>query len=223
MIRTLIRMASVLSLLVLAPVLAWADGTAETSVKVEEITGQQNKVPGDIDQTITNNKMRAETGSKSKYSLSSQLSYIGGSIEKPLAEDRPNIAGARGTTDAALLGGQVSVKYNVSTGQSLMAGVGVRWISPLQGSNVPKGYRGNKVDADNPYLVYQNLYKWSGVQSALQVSPTVYTNSNLVKDGYVATLAVSQNNIYEIGGTGLSLGLYLLAQTGYFDNNSVDA
>jgi hypothetical protein len=202
-----------------------ADDTSQTSVKIDDVSAQPSTVPGDdIDQTITNNKMRAETGSKSKYSFASQMNYYGGSINAPLAGDRPNIAGATGTTDASLLGGQVSGKYNLSSSTSVLAGVGMRWISPLQGSTVPQGYTGNKVDVDNPYIVYQYLYKWSGIQSALQLQPTFYTNSNLVNTyGYVGTFAISQNNIYEVGHSGVSLGLYLLAQTGYFDNNSETA
>jgi hypothetical protein len=218
------KFIAALALVVGVPFAAHADDTTEinqNAIKIDDVNGQKNTTPGsDIDETITNNKMRAETGSKSRYSISSQLNYIGGSVDKPLAEDRPNIAGATGTTDAALIGGQISGKYNISSSQSLLAGVGVRWISPLQGSGTPKGYDGRKVDADNPYVVYQKLYKWSGVQSALQLQPTFFTNSNLVADGYVSTLALSQNNIFEIGHSGLSLGLYLMAQTGYYNNNS---
>jgi hypothetical protein len=200
-----------------------AQDNNENSIKASDVTGEKNVTPGsDIDDTITNKKMRAETGSKSKYSISSQLNYIGGSIESPLSEDRPNIAGANGTTDASLIGGQISGKYNLSSSNSLMAGVGVRWISPLQGSSMPKGYQGDKVDADNPYLIYQHLYKWKGVQSALQINPTFYTQSNLVAQGYLASLAVAQNNIYEIGHSGLSLGLYLLAQGAVYDKNGAD-
>ena len=224
MFKNLFSLVAVASFLSLMPFTAMAEGTNETSAKIEDVNGQKNVVPGDdIDETITNKKMRAETGSKSKYSFSSQLNYIGGSIDKPFAADRPNIAGMTGTTDAALLGGQLSGKYNISSSKSLLAGVGVRWISPLQGSSVPSGYTGKKVDADNPYLIYQYLYKWAGVQSAMQISPTFYTDSNLVNDGYVTTLAISQNNIYEIGHSGLSLGLYLLAQTGYYNKNTPQA
>jgi len=198
-----------------------AQDANESSIKASDVTGEKNTTPGqDIDETITNKKMRAETGSKSKWSISSQLNYIGGSIEKPLSEDRPNIAGANGTTDASLIGGQVSGKYNLSSSNSLMAGVGVRWISPFQAK--PSGYQGDRVDADNPYLIYQHLYKWKGIQSALQINPVFYTQSNLRAQGWLASVAVAQNNIYEIGHSGVSLGLYLLAQGAVFDKNGAD-
>ena len=218
MIMNLCKIAAALTLIGLMPWTAFAEESSETSLKIE---GQKNTTSGeDIDQTITNNKMRAETGSKSKFSFSSQLNYIGGTVNAPLEAIRPDISGATGTTDVALFGGQISGKFNISPAQSLMAGLGVRWITPLQGSTVPDGYEGKKVDGDNPYLIYQYLYKWSGIQSAMQFQPTYYTNSNLINQGYVATFALSQNNIYEVGHSGLSLGLYLLAQTGYYNNNS---
>lgn len=171
-----------------------------------------NTTPGqDVDELITNKKMRAESGSKSRWSLSSELSYDGGSLEKPLAEDRPNIAGATGTTTKALLGGSVSTKYNINTRDSLSAGVGVRWIAPLT-TDKPKNYNGDRVDAQNPFITYQHFYKWSGIQSVFQLQPQAYTNSNQTNLGYVAALTAAQNNIYELGQSGVSLGLYLFAQ-----------
>lgn len=193
----------------------------QSSLKSSDLT-EQNKTPGqDIDEVITNNKMRAESGSKSRWSISSDLSYNGGSIEKPLAEDRPNIAGATGTTDKASLVGSVATKVNLNSKHSLAAGIGLRWITPFA-VNGPRNYNGDRFDADNPYLTYQYLYRWSGIQSVLQVTPTVYTNSNLKRLGYEAGVTVSQNNIYEVGTTGLSVGLFTAIQgSAYSKNGSV--
>lgn len=208
--------------------LGWTAGAEETNenrVSAQDVKEKKNVTPGnDIDETITNNLMRAETGSKDRYSFSSQLYYNGGSVESPLSINRPNIAAMTATTDTALLGGQVSGKYNINPADSVQVGVGVRWIAPLQGSQMPDKsvYDGNKVDADNPYLIYQHLYKWWGIQSALQFQPTYYTQSNLTHQGYVSQFWLDQNNIYEIGSTGLSLGLYLLVGTGVYNNNSPD-
>jgi hypothetical protein len=179
--------------------------TNESTLKTEDLK-EKNKTPGaDVDDLITNAKMRAESGSKSKWSISSALSYNAGSVEKPFADSRPNIVGATGQTDYAALKGEVSGKYNLSAKHSLSAGVGVRWITPLA-SKKPTGFSGDKFDADNPYMIYQYLYKWAGIQSVLQVQPYVMTNSDLVKHGFQTQTVVSQNNIYEIGK--LSVGLY---------------
>lgn len=208
-------MLSILALVGASTVSAFAAETGEvggqTKMSVEEANGAGNKTPGqDVDDLITNNKLRAETGSKSRWSVNSAFSYSGGSIEKPLAEDRPNIAAATGTVSKAWIDGSVATKYNINTTNSLSAGVGLRWITPLNGK--PHDYQGDRFDVQNPYVTYQNLYKWSGIQSVFQATPTFYTNSNLVKEGYVSSLAVSQDNIYEVGHSGLSVGLYLWAQ-----------
>ena len=167
----------------------------------------------DIDEIITNNKMRAQTGSKSKYSISNSFSYAGGSLEDPLGSVRPNISGATGSTDVALLSGGIGLRYALSVQNALYANVGVRWITPLAGLQKPANYNGDKWDADNPGISFQHVYRWGKVQSALQASETFFTNSNLLRLGFLTSWGVSQNNVVEIGNTGLSFGL--TASAGY--------
>lgn len=182
----------------------WAQESSK--IKIDEVKEDRNSTPGeDVDDVITNNLLRAESGSKSRWSLASALTYNGGSLESPLAEDRPNIAKSTGTIDKSLLDGQVSVKYNLNTRNSFLLGVGLRWIAPLT-SHGPRNYEGDRFDADNPYLTYQYLYKWSGIQSVLQIQALAFTNANLVREGYVGQLQFDQENMYEIGSSGLSIG-----------------
>lgn len=192
---------------------------SESRIKTDDVKEikNKNKTPGqDVDELITNNLLRAQTGSKSRWSLSSNLDYSGGSIQKPLAEDRPNIASTTGDTPKASINGTISGKYNISAVNSLSAGVGVRWIAPLS-TGSPKNYNGDRVDAVNPMLTFQHLYKWSGIQSVLAVEPIYYTESNLVKQGYEYLLYVSQDNVLEIGHSGLSLGVSVSGQFGTFN------
>lgn len=176
----------------------------------------------DVDAIITNKRMRAETGSKSKFSLASSLSYSAGSVRTPFSNERPNLSAATGTTDVSALGGSLSLKYGLNTQSALFAGVGLRWLSPLYGQT-PVGYNGNKFDVDNPYVNYQYLYRWAGIQSALTLNQTFYTNTNLTRGGYVTSWSVSQNNVYDIGTTGLTFGVNVYANLGYFDNHSPGA
>ena len=79
-----------------------ADGaeveTKTTTMKIEDAkpaTATNKPAQGpDADEIITNKKMRAESGSKSKWSIGSALSYSGGTIETPLNEKRPEIGRA---------------------------------------------------------------------------------------------------------------------------------
>lgn len=186
-------------------------------VKAEELV-QDAEESEDVDVMITNKQLRAESGSKSLWSLGSSFGYSGGSLRKPFDEDRPNIANTTATTDKALLDGHVEVKYNLVVRHSLSAGIGMRWIAPLAKSG-PKDYDGTHMDLANPYLGYQFLYNVGGMQSVLSAQSTFYTESNLVRLGYVSSLLVNQDSVFEIGETGLSIGFSVWGQYGFYNKS----
>jgi hypothetical protein len=200
-----------------------ASEDSSNKVKMQDVKVNGNAPVGeDVDTIITNKKMRAETGSKSKYSISMGVNYSGGSLDKPFDDHRPNIANGTGATDVASLGGSISGKYALSTTTALLAGAGMRWITPLEGSK-PSNFNGDKFDADNPYFIYQYLYRWLNLQSAVQAQVTYFTASNLVNEGYVGTFGLSQTSIYEFGHSGLSIGAQAYTGLGYFNNDTPKA
>ena len=168
----------------------------------------------DIDQLITNNYARAQSGSKSRYSFRGKVNYYGGTINQPFAEIRPNIGGAAGTTNFSLIGGELSGKYLIDTKKSLAAGVGFRYLTPFKGLKAPvkdgqgKPYGGDKLDADNPYVYYQYLTNWSGVQAIFGVQPTVITRSDLVNKLHSLVDGLFTGTfIKELGKSGVSIAL----------------
>ncbi len=189
----------------------------------QEATTTTDSASGaDTDAIITNIKMRTESGSKSRYSLAFALGYNTGSLEKPFDEKRPNLSGQAGNTDFTSLTGSVSGKYTLDPQRSFFGGVGVRWIVPSQ-MEKPAGYTGDKVDADNPFVRYQYLYRWLGVQASLGVTQTVFTASDLQKNGYVTQTGISQYNAYDFGGSQFSVGFIPYLNLGFFDKNSAAA
>lgn len=176
----------------------------------------QSRRANDVDNIITNKLLRAESGSTSIWSVGTSLEYAGGNLRKPLSEDRPNIASTTATTDKAFLDGQADVKYNISSQHSLSAGIGVRWITPFS-SERPRGYDGKRVDVANPFLNYQLLYNLGGLQSVLQVQPTIYTESNLTRLGYHSSLLVNQDSVIELGDSGFTVGFSVWAQYVRYD------
>ena len=50
---------------------------SQSALRIEEVSDSANKVPGDIDTEITNAKIRTDSGSKSRFSLSSVTQYTG--------------------------------------------------------------------------------------------------------------------------------------------------
>jgi hypothetical protein len=176
----------------------------------------------DADLVITNRKMRAESGSKSRFSVASSLEYSAGTLDRPLASTRPNIRAATGTTDVARLAGTIGVKYSLNSTDALRLGIGIRWITPFEGGT-PTGYNGSETDADNPVLTYQKMFRWlGGVQTVLQAGPTLYTASNLRNNGFLANWNLSLNNAYDLGKSGFTAGMLTQAGFSQFDKDSVN-
>jgi hypothetical protein len=181
----------------------------------------------DVDQIITNKKMRADSGSKSKLSISNSITYYGGTINEPMAQIRPNIRGGSGTTTVATLNDTISVKYALTARKALLFGAGVRWITPFYGTATPydyskqQKYPGDKFDIDNPLITYQYIYKWAGIQSVLAAQNTYWTRVDQTNAGYVDTLDLQQNNIYEFSKIGLSIGLLLDMNYSFYDSGTL--
>ena len=106
--KSLLTASSMLVTLALAGFTAAAQETVESSsqstTKIEDVK-ESNKVTDDVDvdEVITNKKMRAESGSKSKWSIGTSLNYSGSTVKAPLKPSRPNIAAGAGVPAFALL------------------------------------------------------------------------------------------------------------------------
>jgi len=176
-----------------------------SKIKLDDVK-DSNRVEGeDVDEVITNSLLRASSGSKSRWSIATAFNFNGGSLQSPLSEDRPNVAASTGTIPKSNLQGPLSIKYGITPRSSLLLSMGMRWIAPFSSSG-PHDFEGQRFDADNPYLTYQYLYKWLGIQSQFQVQAIGFTNSDLLAKGYVGQLLIDQENMYEVGETGISVG-----------------
>lgn len=187
---------------------AGTTGTTEmTTSPSDSSKPSSNSVPGSdsVDDLITNNNLRAYSGSTSRWSIASQFNYNGGTVSDPFSQDRPNIADQSGTTTKSDLDGSISAKFNINPTNSVLAGIGVRWIAPLTPGG-PNNYPGTRFDAVNPYVTYQYIYKWLGIQSVLQASFTQWTQADMTALGYGQQFNIDQENMYEIGKTNISVG-----------------
>ncbi len=188
-------------------------GTKLESVKPADAVPQTGEV--DVDEVITNRKLRAETGAKKKYSFSALLNYSGGSINKPGAPYRPNLTGAMGVQDSARLSGTLGGKLKLTAMQSLSADIGVGVDRPFHTDS--ERDIGERSTADNPGVGYQLLSKLGGVQSVTQVGLTAYTSDFLQAMGYLAGLSFGQIAIYDFGGSKFSIGANLALGANFFD------
>jgi hypothetical protein len=145
----------------------------ETKMKIEDAADQKNKVAGDIDQEITNKKLRAESGSKSKFSLSLEATYSGGGLEKPLAAKRPDLYGRPGTQKVSSMMLGPSIRYRWTKNDSLTFGTSLGVSTPLQGDlNRKKG----QARVGDPSLGYGRVGKIGNFQSILSAGVSVATS-----------------------------------------------
>ncbi len=170
----------------------------------------------DVDKLITNNELRAESGSKRKLSISTAFSYYGGTLASPLSKNRPNILQSAATTPRAYLGGSVAVQYNMDETNSVSAGTGIRFIDPLQGGP-GAGYNGTSFDAENPYVQYQNIANFHGVQSVAVAQLMQWTQADQTPYGYAQEYSLTETAMYAIRK--FSVGAYISAADNTFDKH----
>lgn len=191
--------------------------STESKMKVEDAKqGMKLKDSTDkVDEVITNRKLRAETGSKSKYSLATSFNYQGGTVEKPMDEGRPNITAGTNTQATAALTGDISGKMRLGKMDYLKAGVGIRADRPFHQTE------DGKKDVDNPYINYGRIYEVAGLQNSFVTGATFYTTDFSRKNGYFAEWAVT-NTAIKSWKNGISAGLYMAANYNFFDKHEVE-
>ncbi len=177
--------------------------TTTTKAKKQEIMKEQRDnapVTEDIDSEITNAKMRAESGSKSKHSLSMGVGYSGGSVKDAFSKTRPNIS-ANSTVEAKTsAAGDLNYRYRMTPSDSLTAGFGLKWVTPT--------FEGQKIEASNPGVGYSKTFKAGAVQNSFSAGLTAITASELIESSKMAYSAdVGHTGIMEIGRSGWQLGL----------------
>jgi len=205
--------------------------SGETSVKIEEVhkeaeqSVKKSSENDEADQVITNKKLRAETGSLSKWSISTTFDYFGGTIEKPGDAVRPDLTASGDQPTLASMYGSVGVKYRTSKLTSLTLGIGLSMVTPFnestksddEGINSYFKSSDDKLQASNPSLSFSVLNKIGGVQSVTQIVNSWYTEDFFRDRGNLTSLDFSQTFAYDIGASGLSIGMTFLGGYGFFD------
>lgn len=201
-----------------------AQKASESTTKIDAVTPKDAPVrkegEQDTDEVITNRKLRAETGAKSKYSFSAALSYSGGTVNNPGSDVRPNIGASAFVPIQPALGGSLGGKYRLSATDSLSADVGITIYKPFHDDKKKSFIK--RTTVSDPSLTYQTLYKWAGVQNVSSVSLGVTTNEQYRDIGQVGGISFSQTAIYDFGGSKFSAGLAFEAGYTAFDKDKND-
>ncbi|WP_148278792.1 hypothetical protein [Bdellovibrio bacteriovorus] len=191
-----------------------------STVKVSDVQKSEEKKE-DIDQEITNARMRSELGSKSQWSFKSSLGYNGGSLQKPFDSIRPNYRASATIESLTALSGNVGVNYRVSKGGNLSFGTGVVIMAPLEGDITKdfqdprasrKGADVKRTQVSTPYMDYSHGYRAMDMQMISSVTYSHYTEEDQT-DYYnlMGNLSVSQTVLADFGDSkwqgGVSLSL----------------
>lgn len=217
------------SLLILTSVLS---ANAQTDTSVSEAPSENESSQGDIDNEITNARLRSTLGSKSKWSFKSSLSYQGSSIEKPFDTTKLSIHGAQFGESMTYLGGNVGVNYRLSAAESLTFGTGVMINAPLEGDifqdfTDPRKATGEKMDrfeVSSPYLSYSNAYNFKGIQMITSLGYTHYTTKDAISESegqnMIGNINIDQTILAGVLVDGLEVGASFYADYNIFKGNS---
>lgn len=166
--------------------------SANTStVKVTDVQ-KKDEQNGDLDNEITNAKMRAESGSKSKWSVATSLTYNGGNLETPFSDVRPNYAGVTGADSATSISADVAIAYRINSRDSLRFGAGANINTPFQNTTEElMNENGNrKSSVSTPYISWGRSFRAAGLQQSLGASASYYTTP-FMTDVYKANSSVA--------------------------------
>jgi hypothetical protein len=182
---------------------------SQSTLKIDDAAGKKNKVEGDIDQEILNARLRAESGSKSKFSMSVKGAYTGGSVESAFGQKRPLLSSDPGNQDFTSLDIGLNARYRSTKNDSFTLGTAFGFVTPFQGRvNKEK----DAINVNDPNIGYNRVGKVFGLQTVGTVSYAYGTSipSRRIDETHQGGLSY---NVMKDFGNGLTAGASLA--TGY--------
>lgn len=174
------------------------------------------QAPKDIDDEITNARLRAQLGSKSRWSFKSALGYSGGSIKEPFSSIRPNYRAGATLESLPGLSGTVGINYRLTERDNLSLNTGITVLDPLHGGITKPVIDGRANNYGNsisryqvatPSLDWSRGYKAFGVQNISEATLSYYTDSDSADLNALGDLALSQTVLADMGNSNWQVGL----------------
>ncbi|MFS4458359.1 hypothetical protein [Bdellovibrio sp. HCB2-146] len=180
----------------------------ESVLKVDQVSGNKKF---EADKDITDAKLKADSGSLSRYSLKFSLSYYGPPVGDISNRKQPNPDGSIGSNDTAL-GGAISARYRLNSKSAISLGTGINARTPFHGTE--------QADVKNPFLGIDYSSRLGDVQMRNSGSVEAATVPEYREVGQYAGLDLKNSLVYNIGTSGFALGLdtslnYFLYERGY--------
>jgi hypothetical protein len=150
------------------------------------------------DNKLTDNRLRVQAGSLSKYSISSSMTLKGPAIGDPSAPDLPNPDKRVGNYSQKLVG-DISGKYRFDSSHTLGFGTGLTFNHPLQGVD--------KTSVSTPFVSYNIANRIQDVQMLLSPSISYTTTSENLATGQVGAAGLSALFVKDLGTSRFSVSL----------------
>lgn len=197
-----------------------------TKASVSEVQ-KSDEAQGDIDDEITNVRMRATLGSKSRWSMKASLAYTGGSVQEPLATVIPNYRSGVDKPGLSSFGGNIGANYRMSKGGNLSFGTGVTMLAPLEGNpgesfeNPIPGRTGTleRYNVSTPYVDYSHGFKLWGLQQISSATYSHYTSEELTSsagDNLFGNFSLSHVVLADLGTSNWQAGFSVSVDKDFF-------
>jgi hypothetical protein len=147
---------------------------------------------------LTDNQLKADEGSLSRYSIKVSTSYNGAALSNLGAADQPNVDGTPGSYETKITG-SISGRYRLSSTEALSAGTGISAIHPLHGLE--------RFDTNSPYIGYDLSSRISDIQMRNSLSASIVTVPAFLATGETHTVGFGNSLVYDLGRSGFALSL----------------
>ena len=147
-----------------------ASGDSAMTIEDAAASEKKNKVSGDLDKEITNPKIRADSGSKSKWSMSTGLNYRGGSVSRPFGVERPDLLGLPENQIDTSLDANIKARYRTSKNSSYTLGAALGMKTPFHGDVNAKE---NQTNVGDPVLGYNRTFAANGLQNTWNLAASM--------------------------------------------------
>lgn len=176
-------------------ILPTASPEQQSVIKTSDVV--QNKKFED-DKDITDSKLKADSGSLSRYSLKFSLSYFGPPIGDLSNKKQPNPDGSITNNDTTL-SGSIGGRFRFDSKSALSVGTGINSLTPFHGST--------RTDIKTPFINYDRNSRIENLQLRNTYGASVTTVKEYLDVGQYGTLSYDNSMVYNLGPSGFAVGL----------------
>ncbi|UYL09136.1 hypothetical protein B9G69_000915 [Bdellovibrio sp. SKB1291214] len=189
-----------------SPVATEAESGTQTSTLK---TGTVLNKKFEDDKDITDARMKADSGSLSRYSLKFSLSYSGPPVGRLSDDKQPNPDGSVCACDTSF-GGSFGTRFRFDSKSALSLGTGVNMLTPFNEET-------RRYEAKNPYISYDRNGRVGDLQMRNGVSATYVTNQTYRDIGEYAGVGYDTSLLYNFGTSRVGVGIDASFNYYFFD------